>query len=419
MNVFDLPNWAIALEVVWVLGMSGYILLERRPPLATVAWIVGLAWLPLLGGLVYYFLGPRRLNRRRRRRVMARTSQRAKDHSARRPASPDGDTLGNTGARLAAVALGTEQSPPMPCTDLEIFDSGHAAYSAIVEAIAAATHHVHLEYYILQDGVVARRIRDAMVERARAGVEVRLLLDGLGTARLGRYLQPLRDAGVHIARFGPRVRPGFVNFRTHRKIVVCDGTTGFTGGMNIQDHHDESVVGVGTAWRDTHLMLRGDAVSPLALAFLEDWQYATEVVLDGPAYLPPLTGAGNRMVQVCAAGPDAHPQSIHAVYFTAITTARQRVWIATPYFVPDESLQTALAAAALRGVDVRVLVAGQQRSRLRGRRSAQLLPGVARGRREDLPVRTAGPPRQDDGGGSRCSDRGHRKPRQPQPAPEL
>ena len=363
MNFIELPNWAIALEIVWVVGMSMYILLERRPPLATLAWIVGIAWLPILGFVVYYFLGPRRLDRKRRRRVVARSAKRARDKGTSPVRGAVHDALGITGARLAAIAAGTEQAPPLPSVDVTIYDTGRAAYDGIMAAIAAARHHVHLEYYILNDGAVAQRLRAAMIERAKAGVEVRLLLDGLGTSRLGDYLRPMREAGIAVARFGPRMRPGFVNFRTHRKIVVCDGRIGFTGGMNIDDCHDESVTGA-EAWRDTHLRLEGDAVAPLALAFLEDWQYATDLVIDGPEYLPPLTGAGDRLVQVCASGPDAHPQSIHAVYFTAITTARERVWISTPYFVPDESMQSALIGAALRGVDVRVLVPAKSDQKL-------------------------------------------------------
>jgi cardiolipin synthase len=358
MNLLALPDWLIAVEIIWVICMSAYIVLERRPPLATLAWIISLATLPILGLLVYYFVGPRSLERKRRRRVMARSAKRARDQRAAPSRAAAPELFGPTGASLAAVAAGTEQSPPLSATALQLFDSGSAAYAAILDAIAAARHHVHLEYYILNDGVVAKRIRAVLIERASAGVEVRLLLDGLGTARLGAYLQPLRDAGVSIARFGPRMRPGFVNFRTHRKIVVCDGTTGFTGGMNIDDAHDESVVGVDRAWRDTQVMVSGDAVAPLALAFLEDWQYATDVVLDGPAYLPAMTGEGTHQVQICASGPDAHPQSIHAVFFTAITTARERVWISTAYFVPDEPIQAALIGAALRGVDVQVLLPG-------------------------------------------------------------
>ncbi len=357
MMFFELPTWLIALEILWVIAISCYILLERRPPLATLAWIVSMATLPVLGFLVYYFLGPRQLERKRRRRVIARTAKKNRARGTNPDRASAVETLGITGARLAAIAAGTEQAPPLPCTTLDIFDNGKATYDAIIAAISAARHHIHLEYYIFKDGVVAKRMREALIERARAGVEVRLLLDGLGTSRLGEFLQPMRDAGIEIARFGPRMRPGFVNFRTHRKIVVCDGRVGLTGGMNVDDCHDQSVTGA-EAWRDTHLRMEGDAVAPLALAFLEDWQYATDVVLDSAEYLPALTGEGTKLVQLCASGPDAHPQSIHAVYFTAITTARRRVWISTPYFVPDESMQSALSGAALRGVDVRVLLPG-------------------------------------------------------------
>ena len=146
MTFFDLPDWLIAVEVVWVVIMSGYILLERRPPLATVAWIVSLATLPLLGFAVYYFLGPRRLERKRRRRVMARTAKRARDSGATPDRKSATDALGLTGARLAAVAAGTEQSPPLPAIAAHIYDTGSAAYDAIVAAISAAQHHVHLEY---------------------------------------------------------------------------------------------------------------------------------------------------------------------------------------------------------------------------------------------------------------------------------
>jgi cardiolipin synthase A/B len=153
----ELPDWMIAIEIIWVIAMSCYILLERRPPLATVAWILGLASLPLLGILVYYFLGPRRLERKRRRRVMARAAKRSRAAGSRPDRGSAVDALGITGARLAAVAAGTEQSPPLPAVDVAIYDRGSAAYDAIIAAIGAAQHHVHLEYYILNDGVVARR----------------------------------------------------------------------------------------------------------------------------------------------------------------------------------------------------------------------------------------------------------------------
>jgi cardiolipin synthase A/B len=375
LGILNLPSWALWLELAWVIAFSGIILLERRPPLATLAWIVGLAWLPIGGAIVYYFLGPRRLGRRKMRRVLARRTVRVADARAAREPHADADRdavareflptprelaqrFGDVGASLATTALTLQQPPPLRCEALTILATGAQAFDSILSAIAKARHHVHLEYYILRDDAVGQRVIAALTERARQGVEIRLLVDGVGSRGIQRLVRPLIHAGGAVARFGPRMRPGFINFRTHRKIVVCDGTVGFTGGMNLEEGHDERVVGE-RAWRDTHLRLEGDAVGGLQLAFLEDWHYATGDAPTGMAYLHPLTHRGEHAVQICASGPDNAPPSIHALFFNAITAASTRLWLTTPYFVPDESMQTALISAALRGVDVRVLLPGK------------------------------------------------------------
>jgi cardiolipin synthase A/B len=371
-SLLDLPPWVLWLELVWILGFSAVILLERRPPLATLAWIVGLAWLPLGGAIVYYFLGPRRLGRRRMRRVLARRSIKSIDvRAANEPAPPSErdatvreflpssreleHRLGTVGATLATTGIALDQSPPLRCESVTLLPTGAQAFDAIFAAIEAAQHHVHLEYYILRNDAIGQRIAALLATRARAGVEVRLLVDGVGSRGIDGLLREVRDAGGSVARFGPRMRPGFINFRTHRKIVVCDARVGFTGGMNLEAGHDERLAGA-DAWRDTHLRLEGDAVGTLQLAFLEDWYYATGSAPAGAAYLAPLSHRGAHAVQVFASGPDNAPQSIHSLYFAAITAATTRLWLTTPYFVPDEPMQAALSNAALRGVDVRVLL---------------------------------------------------------------
>lgn len=348
------------LELAWVLGMSTWIILERRPALATVAWVLGLAFLPIVGIPIYLFLGPRRLKRRQLRRKLARTAI-ARSRPAARPVLEASEAslraeLGEVGAAVASVAIACRQGPPLPARALQLYSRGSAAYDAIIAAIGAAAHHVHLEYYILERGTVADALREALVAARARGIEVRLLLDGLGTALIGGWLRPLRDAGVEIARFNPRTRPAILNFRTHRKIVVVDGTLAFTGGMNVADDHDERVVGDARAWRDTMVRVEGDAALPLQLAFLEDWHYATKQYVEGACYLPGLTGKGDVPVQVLVSGPDTPEEPIRSTYLTAIGVARERVWITTPYFVPDEALETALRTAAMRGIDVRVLV---------------------------------------------------------------
>lgn len=368
---FSLPEnyWSYLslFELFWVVAIAFYILLQNRSPVATVAWILGLVLLPGIGLVVYLFFGPRRLARKRNRRLLARSLIRsregAKQLRERRDATFHGADAGNPGELLAQLAVRAGEPPPLCCESVTLFTSGHPAYDAIVEAIDAAEHHVHLEYYIFSEGVVATRLRDALVRAARRGVEVRLLVDGLGSRTLpDSFLNPLLEAKAQVAVFNPMAfihfRPTLMNFRTHRKIVTCDGCVGFTGGMNVEDGHDESVTGP-SAWRDSHLRIAGDAVAALELVFLEDWTFATGSAPTGEAYVHAPTGRGGTLVQVVSSGPDLDAQfAIYKQYFAAISAARQRVFLTTPYFVPDEAIFMALVTAAQRGVDVRVLIPG-------------------------------------------------------------
>jgi cardiolipin synthase len=180
-----------------------------------------------------------------------------------------------------------------------------------------------------------------------------------------RFLAPLREAGVRFAWFGAvrlaRFRPRLVNFRTHRKIVVVDGRVGFTGGVNVTDDEMPSVRG-GRAYRDTHLRFEGAAVRWLQLVFLEDWSYAKGSAPTGAEYFPDAP-EGPLALQILASGPDEPWHAIQKLYFSAIAAAEKRVLVATPYLVPDEAMLTALTTAALRGVDVRVLVPRRSDSR--------------------------------------------------------
>jgi cardiolipin synthase len=358
--------WTIATiaEIVWV-GLVGLgILLERRSPVATIAWVLTLAWLPLFGIAVYYFFGPRRLGRRRLKRaagakLLAHAIESIEDESDH-PQSR---------AQLARLGVAAGEAPPLRAERVDVYVDGKACYEAIRDAIDRATHHVHLEYYIYDGDHTGTRLRDQLIRRAKEGIEVRLLVDSLGSYSLtNAFLRPLAAAGVQYAEFNAvsllRVRPRMTNFRTHRKIIVVDGTVGFTGGMNIADCHTPEFHGA-AAWRDTHVRFEGAAVRALQRVFLEDWYFATETPPpQGPAYLVPLSRVGDHFVQVVASGPDQDVFAIHKLYFGAITTARERVWLQTPYFVPDEPLTSALVSAALRGIDVRLLVPAKGDSRL-------------------------------------------------------
>lgn len=345
------------LEVGWVAALSVGIVLDRRSPVATLAWIGILAWLPLVGALVYYFFGPRRLRRRKLKR------QESAKLIAKTMSALDEELDDTRWSGLARLAVAAGESPPLPAAGIELFFEGDPLYAAIVKAIDAAEHHVHVEYYIFDGDRIGELVRDALVRARKRRVEVRLLLDGIGAYALtDAFVAPLVAEGGEVAWFNPvsGFRPRLANFRTHRKIVLCDGAVAFTGGMNVTRDHSARENGP-RAWRDTHVTFRGPAARALQRVFLEDWTFATgRAPTLGEAYFPTMSAqpsdAFPTRVQVVASGPDRDLSAIHQFFFGAITQAQQRVWLSTPYFVPDEPMLAALVATALRGVDVRILV---------------------------------------------------------------
>lgn len=349
--------WTLATiaEILWILSMAVGIVLERRSPVATIAWIAILAWLPFLGVAIYFFFGPRRLRRRTLRRaagqkLLAQAVASIKEDSEHPIAR----------SQLAKLVVGAGEAPPLLATSVELHFDGADAFDSLFEAIDRAQHHIHLEYYIYETGKLGTELRDRLTACAKRGVEVRLLIDWVGSHGLrSSFFGSLVAAGAQLAWFNPvagrRLSPRLANFRSHRKIVVIDGMIGFTGGMNVADCHSSKLTP--NNWRDTNLRVEGSAVRSLARVFLEDWYFATEALPPtGDRYIVPPTRLGEELVQFVASGPDQATFAIQKLYFGAITSARERVWLQTPYFVPDEAMTEALVSAALRGVDVRLIV---------------------------------------------------------------
>ena len=341
---------AIGIWFVYLVVLAGWIVMQKREPIATLSWLLSLALLPVLGLLIYHVLGPQRIKRQRLRRSRSRASV---DDSL--PAALGGSEDGSTLARLGRSATGF---PPSTATRLELLVGGGATFDALIAAFDQARHHLHVEYYIFEPDQTGTRVRDALVAAAGRGVRVRLLLDAIGSNRLGRgFLAPLEAAGIEVAWFHPvRLRwlwRPHMNLRNHRKVVVVDGRLGFTGGINITDQENERLRS--DAFHDLHLRLEGEVVRWLQLAFLEDWHYATGVALRDQRLWPELE-RGEVLVQVLPSGPDSPWEAIHRVQVEAVHQANRRVWLVTPYFVPGEAARMALTSAALRGLDVRVIV---------------------------------------------------------------
>ncbi len=369
-------------EIAYVVVVCVIIVLQKRSPASTLAWILMLAALPLVGMVLFFVFGPRRLQRRRLKRQRGRLKVRSEELRAEareraRTRSPE-SRVDTSSRQLMQLAMRASDIPPEMCSNVDILKGGAECFDALEKAIASAKHHVHLDYYIFAPGRVGARIRDLLVERAKAGVHVRLLVDAVGSYALSRkFLKPLREVRAEIAFFNPasfaRFRPR-INFRNHRKIVVVDGRIGFTGGVNVADEYLE-VQGGGPPWRDVHVRLEGGAVRWLQLVFLEDWYFATDKTPHGRGYFPldlpaartPADEARDHdehRVQIVASGPDLDAEAIQKVYFAAIAGAEKRVLVTTPYFVPDEPVLTALTTAAQRGLDVRLLVPRNSDSRI-------------------------------------------------------
>jgi cardiolipin synthase len=355
-------HFALALTLGWaayLVWLGGWIVLQKRAPAATLSWLFGLALLPYVGFLVYYVFGPQRIHRQRLRRARNRASMPG-------PASGEVDA---DSAELSRLAQATTGLPATTATTVELLVDGAATFDALLEAIAGARYHVHLEYYIFSPDQTGTAMRDALVACATRGVAVRLLLDAVGSSHCPRrFFAPLLAAGGELAWFHPMrlrfwKRP-WLNLRTHRKIVVIDGRTGFTGGINVTDDENERVRS--DAYRDLHLRLGGDVVRLLQLVFAEDWAYATgsRDFIASVVSVMPAPHPGTVRTQVLTSGPDSRWEAIHRLHVGAIHAARQRVWLVTPYFVPGGPGLMALTSAALAGLDVRVLVPRVSDSRL-------------------------------------------------------
>lgn len=356
-----LPHFSLALSLVWggyLLVLAAWIVLEKREPIATLSWLLVLAWLPVVGLLIYHLFGPRRIRRQRLKRLRARSGLPADWQEA--PAERS-DKAGLT--RLIASCSGHDASSARA---VELLVDGRETFAALLAAIADAQQHIHLEYYIFEPDQTGTRLRDALIARAQAGVRVRLLLDAVGSSRLGSaFLAPLKAAGIELAWFHPlhlkRLLRRRINLRNHRKLAVIDGRVGFAGGVNIHDAANDALDA--RAQRDLHLCLHGRVVRGLQQVFVEDWHYASGVAL-ADASLWPASEAGPIAAQLLVSGPDSPWELSLRVQVEAIHQASWRVWLTTPYFVPGEAARMALTSAALRGVDVRILVPHRSDSRV-------------------------------------------------------
>jgi cardiolipin synthase len=347
--------WVYAAGMLVGIALLPVIALSRKVPQAKTAWMLVVLGFPWIGALLYALFGRRRLHKkivrlRSRRAAALATSDAALAARgvvpARRAAGATADLV------LGAEAVGVR--PPVPGNEFTLLAEGPDAFRAGRDAIEAARHHVHLVTYIFKDDRTGRDTLALLAQAAKRGAEVRVLYDGLGSFwRPNRFFRPLRDAGGKAAAFLPIevFRRPHLNLRNHRKLLIADGCTAFTGGMNVGDEY-----ATGRNWRDLHCRIRGPVCASLQRVFVEDWNFATGEVLDTDDYFPACPSEGDVPVQVVDSGPDQEEPHADELMFGAVSSARRSIDVITPYLVPTPAIEQALASAARRGRRVRVLL---------------------------------------------------------------
>jgi cardiolipin synthase A/B len=342
----------LAVGFVLAVGSTIHILLRKRDVASAVGWI-GLVWFaPILGAVSYLMFGVNRVKRRARR---LRPQDNDPSRQSGRLSRSVGDDLDSLGRGVGEIT----GRPLLPGTVVQAYENGDSAYPPMLDAIASAKASVGLSSYIFQDDRWGGRFIDALTEAKNRGVEVRVLIDGIG----GDWLRSpayhhLRRNGVTAARFMHSSLPWrmpFINLRSHKKILLVDGRVGFTGGMNIAD---ENVMATQPKMpvQDLHFRIEGPVVSQLSEAFAEDWAFATDEDLEGEAWSPEIPGRDGPLARVIDSGPDEDLEKIEFAVLQAVACARNSIEVMTPYFLPDEQLVTALALAAMRGVSIDIVV---------------------------------------------------------------
>lgn len=356
----------LLLYVFLIAYMVFSLLQENRDPEITLAWVLVLILMPFIGLVLYLNFG----RNFRKVKIFSRKGLtdlvRIEELSQNQIKDLSGITSNHQGilvkSNIIKLLLNNSKALLTAKNKVNILQNGTATFSAILEALSEARDHIHLEYYVYEDDKIGNKIKDLLIQKASQGLEVRLIIDAIGSWSLSkRFLRELKKSGVEVGIFMPVRFPlvaNKINYRNHRKIIVVDGKVGFIGGLNIADRYIEGTIELGE-WRDTHLKLEGDAVQSLQTVFITDWYFVTKSYLRGDRYFPPHSVQNQLLVQITSSGPDSDWSNIMQAYFTAITTAEKFIYISTPYFMPNESILTALKTAALSGVDVKLILPGR------------------------------------------------------------
>ena len=364
----DIVYWTFFVLFVYTIVMVILaILLENRNPLKSIAWVLVLVLLPVVGLIIYILFG----QDLRRRKIISKKSIKKLSKPALLDfdfkAFSNDDALPIENQKLVSLLYKNSEAYPYTNSKLKVFSNGVDTFNKLFSDIERAQDHIHLEFYIIENDEVGNRLRQLLIRKSQAGVRVRVIYDYVGGLHLSKsYIRSLRDAGVYIQPFLPLKKSiGFskMNYRNHRKIAIIDGIIGYTGGINIADRYFKgNKLGL---WRDTQIRIEGTAVRGLQRLFLIDWFFVDNKTITNPKYFPNVQSFPcNNLVQIVGSGPDSDWKTIMQGIVSMIAGASQYVYIHTPYLIPTESVLTAMQTAALSGVDVRVMLPEKSDTRI-------------------------------------------------------
>lgn len=354
-------------NILWLNILFAILLVffERRNPTTTWLWLMVLTFLPGIGFLLYLFIG-QDMSKKKMFKIKEEEDRGIRDRVLRQGQKIHEDEYRFSNPRfldyedIIKMHILTSESYFSQDNEIELYFSGEKKFNALLESIKKAKKYIYLEYYIMKSDGIGTKIIDELTKKAKEGVEVKVLYDGMGGRKLKKHcFDELKKAGGEIEVFFPPFAPYItprINYRNHRKICIIDGEEAFVGGFNIGDEYLGLSKKFGY-WRDTHIKIKGTAVGGLQWRFFKDWRFAAKKDnVRCEINLPQRKNKGSSGVQIVSSGPDSKWASVKDGYFKMINNARERVYIQTPYFIPDDSMFEALKVAGLSGIDVKVMI---------------------------------------------------------------
>lgn len=345
----------VAYSIIVIITMVR-VLMDNRQPAKTMAWMLVLMFIPFLGIILYIFFGQ---NTRKERKIWQQSLDQLTKRSMLEFVEQKDFNIPEEYRTISNLFMNQNLALPFKNNEVEIYTSGYDFFPSLLMEIGKAEHHIHIDTFIVSDDPLGRIIADALIDKAKQGVEVRLIYDDVGSWRTpNSFFMRMRNEGIEVYAFMPVRFPAFtsrVNYRNHRKICVIDGEVGFIGGMNIARRYVQGTPK--QSWRDTHVKLTGAAVYGLQRAFLVDWYFVSKVFITERSYYPEIIiGQNNSLVQVVTSSPTSLWPEIEQGYVRILTNAKHYVYMETPYFLPTDPILFAMRVAALSGVDVRLMI---------------------------------------------------------------